>query len=109
MPGRSEGFDLVSKVLADPGQLREVLAGCSHRGNAARQLADHPGRVTVSADPEGIGAFELKQIGELVEAAGNIGIEDRHEAGEPIRCDACSKHPSGLLRIDPDQYHPGGC
>src|SRR6516225_5816041 len=77
--GVRKGFYLLGEVLADPRQLCKVFAGRGHRGDAARQFSDNPGGRPVSADPKGISAFELEQISEFVEAACDIGIEDRHE------------------------------
>lgn len=96
------GFDLRSRSY--PGQLRKVLAGRGHPGDAARQLPDNPGCVPISADPKRIRAFELKEISELVEAACDIGIQDRYDPALPMLCVPRSKRLSGFLRIDPDQY-----
>jgi len=100
---RGKRFDLLGEVLADPGQLREVFAGRGHRGDGARQLSDDPGSVPISADPKGIGAFELEEICELVETLCNIGIQDRHDQLWQCYARLAASAKSGFLRIDPDQ------
>ena len=78
-----QGLDLIREVLADPGQLRQILARSRHRQHAARELADHACCSAIGADAERIAAIELNQIGELVETARNVRIEHRHDARMP--------------------------
>jgi hypothetical protein len=78
MPGARQGFDLFEKVLADPRELGEVLAGVGHRRDAARQLRDHACGVPVGADAERVGAVEREEIGKLFQVARDIGFEDAH-------------------------------
>ena len=44
------------------------------------QLADHARGVAVGADAEGILVAQLEQVGDLVEAAGDVGVVDGHQS-----------------------------
>jgi len=67
MPATGYYGDLAREVLADAGQLVEVLTGGHHVGHIARQFADQPRRLAVGAHAERIGALDVEQIGNLVE------------------------------------------
>ena len=77
LAARDDG-DLVGEVPADARQLIKVLALGQHVGDVARQLADQPRRPPVGAHPERVGALDVEQIGNLVELAGDLGVDDWH-------------------------------
>ena len=74
---RDDG-DLVSEIPPDPRQLIKVLAIGQHVGDVAWQLADQPRRLPVGAHPERVGPLDVEEIGNLVELAGNLGVDDGH-------------------------------
>src|SRR5271165_121854 len=81
MSAARDGGDLVGKVLADTGQRVEVFAVGQHVGDVTRQLADDARRAPVGTHPERVGAFDFEQIGNLVELAGDFGVDQRHKTG----------------------------
>ena len=80
MLGVDELGDLARQVGADARQLCQILAAGNDLGGAARQVLDRARGSAVGANTERIGAFDLEQIGEVIEGGRNLGIVDRHRA-----------------------------
>jgi len=77
LAARDDG-DLVGEVPTDSRQLIQVLALGQHIGDIARQLADQPRRPPVGANPEWVGALDVEEIGNFVQLARDLGIDDGH-------------------------------
>jgi len=71
---------LVGQIAADPREFIEVLALSQHVGDTARQLSNQPRRPPVGAHAELVGTLDVEKIGNLVELAGNLGVDDGHGA-----------------------------
>ena len=70
--------NLARKILADAGQLRQVLAACDHLCGALRQILDGLGGAAIGANAKRVCVVDLEEIGKLVEEACNIGVVDGH-------------------------------
>ena len=78
LAGLDDAGDLAGEILADPRQLRQVLAGLQQAGDALRQRFDHPGGATIGAGAKRVLALDLEKFGRLVEHLRDFGILHRH-------------------------------
>lgn len=73
-----ESCDLVREILADTGQLREVLPGPDEIRHAAGMHTNRPRGVAIGANPKRVGVLEFQQVGKPVENTGYFTIVNRH-------------------------------
>ena len=78
MLAASDDGDLVGEIPADSRQLIKIFALGQHIGDIARQLADQPRRPPIGANPEWVCALDVEEIGNLVQLARDLGIDDGH-------------------------------
>ncbi len=70
--------DLPGQILADARQFLEVVTRLHHGMEIGTHALYEAGGVAVGPDPERVGIVDFQKIGDFIEGARDIRIEDRH-------------------------------
>ncbi len=71
-------LDFCRQLLTDAGQRRQIVAGRHQVAHVARMLGDGARPIAISAHAKAVRAFDLQQIGQIIEHRCDLCVLNRH-------------------------------